>query len=81
MAIEAYAMPVQCCHERRDLARSVRFHGFRGYFGFSRITPLKLVLQITEAFEVMNERSAIHRNLKSANIKATPNGKVKILNF
>jgi serine/threonine protein kinase len=40
-----------------------------------------IVLQITEAFEVMNERSAIHRNLKSANIKATPNGKVKILNF
>ena len=42
---------------------------------------LKLALQIAEALEAAHEKSVIHRNLKPANIKVTPEGKVKVLDF
>jgi serine/threonine protein kinase len=42
---------------------------------------LKLALQIAEALEAAHEKGVIHRDLKSANIKVTPDGKVKVLDF
>jgi len=54
-----------------------------------RITkgPLKLeevltiALQITEAVATAHEHDVIHRDLKPGNIKITPEGKVKVLDF
>ena len=42
---------------------------------------LKLALQISEAVEAAHENGVIHRDLKPGNIKITPNGKVKVLDF
>jgi serine/threonine protein kinase/Tol biopolymer transport system component len=42
---------------------------------------LKLALQIAEALEAAHEKGVIHRDLKTANIKVTPDGKVKVLDF
>jgi len=42
---------------------------------------LKLALQIAEALEAAHEKGAIHRGLKPDNIKVTPDGKVKALDF
>ena len=42
---------------------------------------LKLALQIAEALEAAHEKGVIHRDLKSGNIKVTPDGKVKVLDF
>ena len=42
---------------------------------------LKLALQIAEALEAAHEKGVIHRNLKPANIKVTPDGKIKVLDF
>ncbi|MBN1569172.1 MAG: serine/threonine-protein kinase [Acidobacteria bacterium] len=42
---------------------------------------LKLALQIAEALEAAHEKGIIHRDLKLANIKITPDGKVKVLDF
>jgi serine/threonine protein kinase/Tol biopolymer transport system component len=42
---------------------------------------LKLGMQIAEALEAAHEKGVIHRDLKSANIKVTPDGKVKVLDF
>jgi serine/threonine protein kinase/Tol biopolymer transport system component len=42
---------------------------------------LKLALQIAEALEAAHEKGVIHRDLKTANIKVTPEGKVKVLDF
>ncbi len=39
------------------------------------------VLQIAEALEDAQEKGIIYRNLKPANIKLTPEGKVKVLDF
>jgi serine/threonine protein kinase len=42
---------------------------------------LKLALQIAEALETAHEKGVIHRDLRPANIKITPDGKVKVLDF
>ncbi len=42
---------------------------------------LKLALQIAEGFEAAHEKGVIHRDLKPGNIKVTPDGKVKVLDF
>ena len=42
---------------------------------------LKLALQIAEALEAAHEKGVIHMDLKPANIKVTPDGKIKVLDF
>src|SRR6202790_1424484 len=42
---------------------------------------LKIAVQIAEALEAAHEKGIIHRDLKSANVKVTPEGKVKVLDF
>jgi Tol biopolymer transport system component/tRNA A-37 threonylcarbamoyl transferase component Bud32 len=42
---------------------------------------LAVCRQIAEALEAAHERGIIHRDLKPGNVKVTPNGKVKVLDF
>src|SRR5262249_33289568 len=42
---------------------------------------LTMAKQIVEALEAAHERGIIHRDLKPGNIKITPDGKVKVLDF
>ncbi len=42
---------------------------------------LSIVLQIAEAVAAAHEHDVIHRDLKPGNIKITPEGKVKVLDF
>jgi serine/threonine-protein kinase len=42
---------------------------------------LQIAIQICEALEAAHEKSIIHRDLKHANVKVTPDGKVKVLDF
>jgi serine/threonine-protein kinase len=42
---------------------------------------LSMALQITEAVEAAHDRGVVHHDLKPANIKITPDGLVKILDF
>ncbi len=42
---------------------------------------LAIAKQIAEALEGAHEKGIIHRDLKPANVKATPEGKVKVLDF
>src|SRR5579862_4244378 len=42
---------------------------------------LKIASQIAEALEAAHEKQIIHRDLEPANVKVTPEGKVKVLDF
>src|SRR5262249_14857217 len=42
---------------------------------------LQVSRQIAEALEAAHQKGVIHRDLKSANIKIAPDGKVKVLDF
>ena len=42
---------------------------------------LRIALQIAEALEAAHEKTIIHRDLKPPNVKITPDGKVKVLDF
>ncbi len=42
---------------------------------------LDIARQIAEALEAAHENGVIHRGLKPANVKVTPDGKVKVLDF
>ena len=42
---------------------------------------LKIALQMAEGLEAAHEKGVIHQDLKPANIKITPEGQVKILDF
>jgi serine/threonine-protein kinase len=41
----------------------------------------KIALQIAEALEYAHEKGVIHHDLKPANVKVAPDGKVKLLDF
>ena len=42
---------------------------------------LKIAVQIAEALEAAHEKGIIHRDLKPGNVKVTPEGKAKVLDF
>jgi eukaryotic-like serine/threonine-protein kinase len=42
---------------------------------------LKVAAQIAEALEAAHEKGVIHRDLKPVNVKVTPEGRVKVLDF
>jgi len=42
---------------------------------------LKICVQVAEALEAAHEKGIIHRDLKPTNVKVTPEGKVKVLDF
>ena len=49
--------------------------------GFKLEESLSIALQIAEAVSAAHEHDVIHRDLKPGNIKITPEGKVKVLDF
>jgi Tol biopolymer transport system component/predicted Ser/Thr protein kinase len=44
-------------------------------------TALPLIHQLIDALEYAHERGVVHRDLKAANIKVTPEGRLKVLDF
>ena len=51
----------------------------RGPMSIDEAMPI--ALQVTQALEAAHERGIVHRDLKPGNIKVTPDGKVKVLDF
>ncbi len=52
-----------------------------GQSGLNPETVLRLGLQIADALAYAHERGVIHRDLKSANVMITPEGRAKVLDF
>jgi eukaryotic-like serine/threonine-protein kinase len=52
-----------------------------GQRGLDTETVLRLGLQIADALAYAHERGVIHRDLKSANVMITPEGRAKVLDF
>ena len=42
---------------------------------------IRIARQITEALETAHSKGVVHRDMKPANVKITPEGKVKVLDF
>src|SRR3989442_1272770 len=42
---------------------------------------LRICVQIAEALEAAHQKGVVHRDIKLANVKVTPEGKVKVLDF
>ncbi len=55
--------------------------GDRIAIGLSPDEALRLAEQIADAFDFAHERGIVHRDLKPDNIKITPEGEVKVLDF
>ena len=62
--------------EGMDLAERLGTHGAP-----SVGEALRIGLQITEGLEFAHEKGVVHRDLKPGNVKVTPEGEVKILDF
>jgi serine/threonine-protein kinase len=61
--------------EGEDLARRVQ----RGPIPMEEALPL--AKQLADALEAAHEQGVVHRDLKPQNVKLTPDGKVKVLDF
>ena len=62
--------------EGMDLAERLKAHG-----ALSVDEAIRVALQITEGLEFAHEKGVVHRDLKPGNVKVTPEGEVKILDF
>ena len=62
------------------IARSGRVNGADGP-GLPLNEALTIARQISEGLEVAHEKGIVHRDFKPANIKITPDGVVKVLDF
>src|SRR5262249_47417773 len=51
----------------------------RGPMSMEEVLPI--AIQIIEALDYAHDRGVIHRDLKPGNVKITPDGKVKLLDF
>lgn len=62
--------------EGMDLAERLKAHG-----ALSVDEAIRVALQIAEGLEFAHEKGVVHRDLKPGNVKVTPDGEVKVLDF
>jgi serine/threonine-protein kinase len=63
------------------LADTLRDASLRNGSGLALATALSIARQIASALEAAHEKGIVHRDLKPTNIKITPGGTVKVLDF